>query len=78
MTGNSVSLLEQTNTNASYTNATTNPNTVEGDDKLYLKGGEGSWLLLIFLVHRVSLQALRTNGWLINEAILFFILMQIK
>ena len=46
MAGNSVSLLSQTNTNALYTNATTNPNTVDGDENLFLKGGEGSMAIL--------------------------------
>ena len=42
MSGNTVSLLEQSNPNADYTNTTSNPNRVLGDEKLYLKGGEGS------------------------------------
>jgi hypothetical protein len=72
MTGNSVSLLEQTNTNASYTNATTSPNTVDGDDNLYLKGGEGSMAILDLFSTPGELASLRTNGWLINEANLIF------
>ena len=48
LTGNTVSLLDQSNTNTSYANATNpaNINTTVGDEKLYLKGGEGSMSIL--------------------------------
>lgn len=48
MTGNTVSLLNQSNTNANYTNATdpANINKINGDANLYLKGGEGSMSVL--------------------------------
>lgn len=48
MTGNTVSLLNQSNTNANYTNATdpANINKANGDANLYLKGGEGSMSIL--------------------------------
>ena len=42
LSGNTVSLLEQSNTNTDYATATSNPNRILGDEKLYLKGGEGS------------------------------------
>ncbi|PZX95465.1 DUF4270 domain-containing protein [Flavobacterium aquariorum] len=44
LSGNTVSLLDQSNTNINYTNATnpTNINSDKGDANLYLKGGEGS------------------------------------
>ncbi len=47
LTGNTVSLLSNTNASA-YDVATTpaNVNTVSGDDKLYLKGGEGAMAVL--------------------------------
>jgi hypothetical protein len=41
MSGNSVNLLNQANT-SNYTNKINNPNTNAGDDRLYLKGGNGS------------------------------------
>jgi hypothetical protein len=72
MTGNSVSLLEQTNTNALYANATTSPNTVDGDEKLYLKGGEGSLAVLDLFSTAGELENIRSNNWLINEANLVF------
>jgi hypothetical protein len=46
MIGNTSSLLEQSNTNSAYESATTNSNSILGDDKLYLKGGEGSLAVL--------------------------------
>jgi hypothetical protein len=42
MSGNTASLLEQTDTKTDYETTTNNPNRILGDDKLYLKGGEGS------------------------------------
>ncbi|MFE3867412.1 DUF4270 domain-containing protein [Flavobacterium sp. LS2P90] len=72
MTGNSVSLLEQTNTNAVYSNATASPNTVDGDENLFVKGGEGSMAILGLFSTPGELTTLRSNGWLINEANLIF------
>lgn len=44
LSGNTVSLQGQTDTKVNYANATNpaNINTTEGDDKLYLRGGEGA------------------------------------
>jgi len=42
MSGNTVSLLENSNPNPVYETAINSPDRVFGDDKLYLKGGEGS------------------------------------
>lgn len=42
MSGNTVSLLENSNPNPVYETAINSPDRVLGDDKLYLKGGEGS------------------------------------
>lgn len=72
MVGNSVSLLEQTNTNALFTNATTNANTIDGDENLFLKGGEGSMAILNLFSTPGELTTLRSKGWLINEANLVF------
>jgi hypothetical protein len=48
LTGNTVSLLDESNTNTSYANATNsaNINTNLGDERLYLKGGQGSMSIL--------------------------------
>jgi hypothetical protein len=44
-------------------------NSVEGDDKLYLKGGEGS-LAVISLLKLLRIH--QKSGWLVNEANLVF------
>lgn len=87
MSGNTVSLLEQSNANADYTNATSNPNPVLGDEKLYLKGGEGSLAVVELFGPDLygedgttgspngvadQLDIIRKNGWLINQANLVF------
>ena len=46
LTGKKVSLLEQSNLNSDYETAFNNPNTITGDNKLYLKGGEGSMAVI--------------------------------
>jgi len=61
MSGNTVSLLEQSNTNANYSNATSNPDRVLGDEKLYLKGGEGS-LAVIELFDKTDLIGYDKDG----------------
>ncbi len=73
LTGNTVSLLENSNTNVMYANATdpNNVNTTTGDDKLYLKGGEGS-MAVLNLFSSGDLESIRNQGWLINEANLVF------
>lgn len=71
LTGNTVSLLEQSNTNADYANATNTANATVGDDKLYLKGGEGS-MAVLQLFNSGELEYVRNQGWLINEANLVF------
>ena len=81
LTGNTVSLLGQSNMNASYVDATNpaNINTTIGDEKLYLKGGEGSMSILELFGPDTNnnnvadeLESIRDNGWLINEANLVF------
>jgi len=87
MSGNTVSLLDQSNTNVDYANATSNPNPVLGDDKLYLKGGEGSLAVIKLFGPDLygedgttggpngvadELDIIRKKGWLINEANLVF------
>lgn len=87
MSGNTASLLEQSNTNSAYESAITNADPTHGDDKLYLKGGEGSLAVLklfgpdLFGVDGTTgspngvadeLDIIRKSGWLINEANLVF------
>ena len=87
MTGNTVSLLEQTNTKPEYETATSTPDYLLGDEKLYLKGGEGSLAVLklfgpdLYGADGITgtpngvadeLDIIRKSGWLINEANLVF------
>jgi hypothetical protein len=79
MSGNTVSLLNQSNTNPDYSNATSNASQVLGDEKLYLKGGEGPLAIIELFGPDIDnngvadeLEAIRNNGWLINEANLVF------
>lgn len=83
--GNSVNLFQNTYTN-NYTNALATANELTGDEKLYIKGGEGSTAYIDLFSGPDSdgdgisdeLQELRdlvnseTQGWLINEANLVF------
>jgi hypothetical protein len=73
LSGNTVSLLTQSNTNANYVTATNpaNINPVIGDDNLYLKGGEGS-LAILSLFGAGELEMMRANKYLINQASLTF------
>jgi hypothetical protein len=61
MSGSTASLLDQSNTNTDYETATSNPNRVLGDEKLYLKGGEGS-LAVIDLFDKKDLIGYDSNG----------------
>ena len=72
MSGNTVSLQDQSNVNPAYSNATNSPNLTLGDEKLYLKGGEGSMVILDLFSTAGELETIRSNGWLINEANLVF------
>jgi hypothetical protein len=79
MSGNTVSLLEQSNTNTDYSTAINNYDPVLGDDKLYLKGGEGAMAILELFGPDADnngvadeLETIRNNAWLINEANLVF------
>ncbi|HWS59430.1 MAG TPA: DUF4270 domain-containing protein [Flavobacterium sp.] len=61
MLGATASLLEKSNPNADYETATSNPNRVLGDQKLYLKGGEGS-LAVLELFEKKDLIGYDENG----------------
>ncbi|WP_298148183.1 DUF4270 domain-containing protein [Flavobacterium sp.] len=88
LAGNRANLLEQTYTpNYAAAINPANVNTTEGDERLYIKGGEGS-VAVIDLFGRTAanggnsaeLEALRNdfeaNNWLINEANLTFFIDQ--
>ncbi|HSN47655.1 MAG TPA: DUF4270 domain-containing protein, partial [Flavobacterium sp.] len=87
MSGNTVNLLENSNPNPVYETAINSPDRILGDDKLYLKGGEGSLAVLelfgpdLFGVDGKTgtpngvadeLDVIRKSGWLINDANLVF------
>lgn len=72
LAGNRVSLLEDSNQNAAYSNALTNANKTDGDARLYLKGGEGALTVIKLFQEPGELETLRENYWLINEANLVF------
>lgn len=61
LSGSTANLLEQSNTNTDYNAATSNPNRVIGDEKLYLKGGEGS-LAVIDLFEKKDVLGYDKNG----------------
>ena len=76
--GNTINFLENQNS-ADYNNALSASNDVLGDDRLYLKGGQGS-VAYIDLFGEVNpetnvpyeLEDLQSRGWLVNEANLTF------
>ena len=70
LSGNSVNLF-QNDYLPSYTNGIISPNTSVGDEKLYLKGGEGS-MAIINVFGTNELEQFRTKKWLINDATLTF------
>ena len=87
LSGNTVSLQEKSNPNLNYETAINSPDRVLGDDKLYLKGGEGSLAVLKLFGPDLygedgttgspngvadELDIIRKSGWLINEANLVF------
>ena len=72
LSGNTVSLLEQSNTKQAYSSAMSTANTTLGDERLYLKGGEGSMAVISLFDTPGELETLRANKWLINEAKLVF------
>jgi hypothetical protein len=73
-TGNTVSLLEQSNTVAEYAQAIASANPISGDKKLYLKGGEGALTVVNLFSKPGVLDNLRKykDKWLVNEANLVF------
>lgn len=73
LSGNSVNLLENENTFPGYTT----PNPIAGDPNLYLKGGDGSMAIIDLFdgqknADNVTLNTMRSNNWLINEANITF------
>jgi hypothetical protein len=74
LTGNTTSLLQESNLNPKYTAATADDQTA--DEKLYLKGGQGSMAIVELTELGEQLEAIRdkvaSKEWMINEANLIF------
>lgn len=66
----SVNLLNNTR-NGVYDNAISNPDRINGDSNLYLKGGEGS-MSIIEIFTQAELDALKAKKVLVNDASLYF------
>ncbi|MFA9193219.1 DUF4270 domain-containing protein [Flavobacterium sp. FBOR7N2.3] len=66
LTGNTVNLLSNTN-NPAYDAAVNNPNTTAGDEKLYLKGGEGA-MAILDLFDKTDVKGYDANGNLVIGA----------
>lgn len=81
MTGVHVNLIE-TQPKADYSNALTNSDAANGDDRLYLKGGAGGSIALIDILTANQRQELRnmveSDTILVNEASLIFYLDETK
>lgn len=74
LSGNSVNLIEY-EPSATYNNVLSQtPNTTQGDDLLYLKGGQGSMAVIELFNTTEKLAELRSHKdeWLINDASLTF------
>jgi hypothetical protein len=77
-TGNTTSLLEESNTNTNYSTATEDDlnNLPTEDEKLYLKGGQGSMAIIELSDFESQLADIRKNvtekKWMVNEANLIF------
>lgn len=71
LTGATASLLDDVK-NPIYQNALTDQNITEGDESLYLKGGQGSLAVIELNAFGSKLTEIRNNKWLVNEANLVF------
>lgn len=81
-TGNTVSLLNNSNENQDYLNNTANSS--QEASKLYLKGGQGSMAVIDVFGPDADnngiadeIEAIKANGWMINEANLTFYVDQV-
>jgi len=75
--GNTISLLNNTNENVDYTNASNNPS--QEASQLFLKGGQGSISVIDIFGPDANnngiadeIEVIKANGWLVNEANLTF------
>ncbi len=71
LTGSTAGLLQDVK-EANYASALAAVNKDSGDQRLYLKGGQGSLAVLELSGLAAKLEEIRTNKWLVNEANLIF------
>lgn len=71
LTGTTASLLDDVKTPA-YEAAIADQNLTDGDESLYLKGGQGSLAVIELNAFGSKLTEIRNNKWLVNEANLVF------
>ena len=71
LTGSNVNLFQDVK-DATYQNTISSRNMTTGDDRLYLKGGQGSLAIIELKDFASKLEEIRKNGWLVNEANLVF------
>jgi len=71
LTGSTAGLLQDVK-ETNYASALAAVNKDSGDQRLYLKGGQGSLAVLELSGLAAKLEEIRTNKWLVNEANLIF------
>lgn len=71
LTGSNVNLFQDAK-DATYQNAISSRNMTTGDDRLYLKGGQGSLAIIELKDFGSKIKEIKENGWLVNEANLVF------
>jgi len=71
LTGSTAGLLQDVK-ETNYASALAAVNKDSGDQRLYLKGGQGSLAVLELTGLAAKLEEIRTNKWLVNEANLIF------
>jgi hypothetical protein len=77
LTGSTASLLKDVK-KPEYASALLSPNTAVGDERLFLKGGQGSLAVLELTGLASKLQEIRDKKWLVNEANLIFYIDTLK
>ncbi|MBS7232545.1 DUF4270 domain-containing protein [Flavobacterium psychroterrae] len=71
LTGAQAGLLQE-NKNVTYDTAVKSANKTAGDERLYLKGGQGSLAVIELSGFGAQLEQIRSEKWLVNEANLIF------
>lgn len=77
LTGSTAGLLQDVK-DPDYASALQAPNKTAGDERLYLKGGQGSLAVLELNGLAAKLEEIRAKKWLVNEANLIFYIDTLK